>query len=307
MSDTKKDVLVGGAGVVAAAALTGTGPIGAAAMAIPTLIGVGFNAIKSADQKRAEKLLERMVGADEDPTDFVDALNSRLAKDPEVVAAFRALMVASIESVALAAIEPIALVGRQHLRGTCPAWAARSWLRVLAELAEDELGMLRTLVLEAVRRRDRIEDEDAKSQGPGRGFAATGQQHPRRTPIRLRLHRDHQWESSLTLSFRHSVMLFHNDPPPRFDSDAVNRLWQLLNQNHLGMLVPDREQLERERKAEENRAERRTEYAERTDRRSVGRVQYSMFDEVREHSELFQFHDVAFDVIAKAFPLPDAK
>lgn len=244
IGDTLKDVVVGSVGA-AATALTGQGTGAALATLIPTVVSTGFNAIRDSDRKKAEDLIKRMIAADESPAEFAEALNSKLATDPDVVAAFRAMTVASIDSVTQAAIEPIALVGRQYLRGMSPTWAARGWLRLLADLSESELGILRAVVQDGARRRSIIdENEKKRRQGQPEGPWANTRS---RTRVRLQLHRTNSGEPSLGLWFTYSVGLFHNDPAKRFETDGVERLWQLLNRNHLGVLIPDPQQQHRER------------------------------------------------------------
>lgn len=155
VNSKKKDLAQGAAAVGAAAIALASGPIGVIAAALPTVVSMGFDAIKTSDQRRAAKLVERMIAADESPAEFAADLQEKLRTDQDVIAAFRMLVASSIESVASDAIEPIALIGRKYLRGECPGWVARGWLRVLVDLTASEIDQLRGLIAgaDALRRR----------------------------------------------------------------------------------------------------------------------------------------------------------
>lgn len=148
MGDDKKDILVGATNVAAAALIASP----AAAALVPVIAAVALEKISSASKRRAERIVARMIEMDEPPGDFADYLNARLMdEDEEVIGALRTLLLASIDAIAPAALEPMALVGRRYLRKQTPAWIARGWTRLLAELTEAELRALREIVVVGVK------------------------------------------------------------------------------------------------------------------------------------------------------------
>lgn len=150
MSDAAKDAAAGAAatGTALIAAAAGASPLMAAlATMVPAVVEQGFHAIAKIRDWRTKRVAQVLIESDEDPEGFAGELNAKLLSENEdAIAAFRALMVATLEAVSPAALEPIAHVGRQYLRERCPKWIARSWLRVLTELDDGEIAALREAV-----------------------------------------------------------------------------------------------------------------------------------------------------------------
>lgn len=212
MNEGKKD-LAEGALAVGAAGLAIANPVaGVMAAAAPSLLKAVFRRF---EHRRAEKLFTRMVEADESPEEFGEHLRSKIAEEhDETMAALRLLVTASLEAVTAAAVEPIAMVGRQYLRGVCPSWIARGWVRVLMEFDERELGQLRDLV-------------------------AAGRLSPAHLPIEFRLEpglRDHD---PAHLSLEHVVISRH---PGAVASGDARRFVELFVQNHLAHTVDEKDQ-----------------------------------------------------------------
>lgn len=143
--DTVKELVVGATGVAA----TVMGIPGAIAVALASIVGVGFVRVKERDNRRARRLLEQMAEADESPEEFVEHLRERLeAEDEDTLTAFRALLIAAVEAITPNAIAPLGFIGRRYLRGECPAWIARGSLEVLQRVDSAELEALRRLLIE---------------------------------------------------------------------------------------------------------------------------------------------------------------
>jgi hypothetical protein len=144
--DSLKDgtlAVVGAAGAVLAPT-----PVGAVAVAVAGgLAAIGFDLIGVRDKRRAVRMLEQLLAADESPQELHDQINQRLVdEDEDVISAFRALLVAAVEGVTPAALGAIAVVGRAYLRGECETWIARGWLRIFTEVTDSELKYLRDAV-----------------------------------------------------------------------------------------------------------------------------------------------------------------
>lgn len=87
-----------------------------------------------------------MAEADEDPDDFLAAVSEKVRDgDDETLVKLRALVRADLESASPDASLPIAAIGRDYVRGECPSWAARGWVRLLSEVSSREIDALRTL------------------------------------------------------------------------------------------------------------------------------------------------------------------
>jgi hypothetical protein len=138
VKDLVKDV-AGGAAEVAIGLVDPTG-VGAKVLSI-TLGRIG-----EAEARRARALYASMKDPNVSDDDFVAEINRRLLAEPEVLAVFRSLLVASVESVTLDALAAMGRVGRRYLCGECPQWVARGIVRLLAELSDAELGALRETV-----------------------------------------------------------------------------------------------------------------------------------------------------------------
>jgi len=143
--DTIKELVVGATGVAAAV----TGIPGALAVALASIVGIGFVRVKERDNRRARRLLERMAEADESPEEFVEHLRERLeAEDEDTLTAFRALLIAAVEAITPNAIAPLGFIGRRYLRGECPTWIARGIVEVLQRVDSAEIEALRRLLVE---------------------------------------------------------------------------------------------------------------------------------------------------------------
>ena len=147
--DTKKELTVGAtnAGTAAVAAAASVGALSAAALAgLGTMVTLVYTYFLGRDQRRSENLFTRMAEADEDPEDFLAEIEQRLRDgDDEELAKLRALLRADLEAVSSEATRPIAAIGRDYVRGVCPAWAARGWVRLLSEASSHEIDTLRLL------------------------------------------------------------------------------------------------------------------------------------------------------------------
>lgn len=146
--DSAKDAsvaLIGAAG----AALSLTGGAAAVVAAAGGLLAIGWDRVGSRNRRRAQEMLQRLLEADKNPEELHSLINEGLiSEDERVMSAFRALLVASVESVSPAAIAPIAVIGRMHFRGECATWIARGALEVLQRVDSIELGALRRMLLE---------------------------------------------------------------------------------------------------------------------------------------------------------------
>ena len=143
MDEETKDAVVGAGSVIAAAVVTN--PVIAAT--VPALVALGLDRISKKSRERARDIVQRMIAVDETPAEFAEFLNARIMDEDEaVIGAMRTLLVASVDALSLAALEPMSLIGRQYLRQRTPAWVARGWLRLLAELSDEELAALRQTV-----------------------------------------------------------------------------------------------------------------------------------------------------------------
>lgn len=162
--DTAKDASVA---VVAAsaAALSLTGPAGAAVAAIGGLVSIAWNKIGGRNQRKAESLFLKMAQADPDPSEFIQQLHRRLeADDEEVFVALRGLLNAALDAVSPASLEAIALVGREYLRARCSAAIARGWVKLISEVTTQELAALREVAAAAIVAREI--DGDIRSRAP---------------------------------------------------------------------------------------------------------------------------------------------
>lgn len=155
--EVKKDAAVGivTVGTTTLAAAAG-GVVPATVLAgIAALFTVLWSSFKGRDERRATKLFERMAQADDNPEDFVAAIDERVqAQDEEMLTKLRALITADLASVSADAQVPIARLGHAYVRGKAVAWAARGWVRLLSEATGAELDVLHELAGMAQRFRD---------------------------------------------------------------------------------------------------------------------------------------------------------
>ena len=298
--DAPKDLVTGGAsaGTAVVATMAATGSAGAGLLAgalslIPTVIGLGFDRIRSRGERRAERLLKQMTEADSSPEAFVEGIRARLeADDPELVGALRSLLVASVEAVSDSAIEPMALLGRAYLRGECPTWVARGWLRILAEMTDTELVELRRLVIEAQGLRARSLAEYYRI---GSSKARAWTPH-----IRIRMRENAAGETILflvpdampnTTSIADLARPTPDAEQPVFAVGFAERVYAQLLHHHLCALD------ERERERVQGR------YDREMVRRHLDERPSSSFLNPFKHRDDLVFHEPCFAAITVAFPV----
>ena len=168
-----KDIATGAAGLVVALA---GGPGVLAAIAAP-LAALGFVRAATSAQRRAEKLVERMLERDEEPESFAEELRRRVeADDEETLAAFRVLLVAAIQAVTPDALPAIGFVGQRLCRNRTSLRLARGAVDVLNQIDAVELRTLRKFMqeLEAVHSEWMmvLTDIAARSDGSERAWKA---------------------------------------------------------------------------------------------------------------------------------------
>jgi hypothetical protein len=301
-----KDLVTGsastGTAMVATAAASGSSAavVLAGVLAfIPTIFGLGVDRIRSRSERRAQRLLEHMTEADPDPQGFVEGLRARLeADDPDLVSALRSLLAASVESVSDAAIEPMAMIGRAHIRGECPTWIARGWLRILAELTEVEIADLRALVEEGKAMRARSLAEYRRI------LRVPDAQWTPNVRLRMRPLRRSSGVSVLFLvpdimpSGVTSIADLTKPIPlaeqPTFAAGFAERLYAQLHQHHLCWL-DDRPRLHAEERYEREAADKEAAAEDQGRRKFIRRERF-------EHPDDLTFDDECFSAIATAFP-----
>jgi len=142
--NSKKDIVVGAAGIGTAIATGGT--LAGALATLVTLVSVAWNQIAIRDLSKSERLMRRMAEEDEDPDAFVAMLEEKLRdNDEEVLIKLRALIQADLASASPDVYEPIARLGHAYVRGKVESWIARGWVRVFSESSSREIDAFREL------------------------------------------------------------------------------------------------------------------------------------------------------------------
>lgn len=119
----------------------------ALAAAASGVIATSFEKVRGRDAARAQKVMERLLKADELPDEFADHLRQcMLREDENVLGALRQLLMAAVEAVSPAALDAMAKIVRLHLRDRCPVWVARGGVRTFAEAIEPELAAMRSFL-----------------------------------------------------------------------------------------------------------------------------------------------------------------
>lgn len=300
VGDSKKAVLEGAAAIGAAALALVSGPVGVVAAALPTLVSLGFDAIKASDQRRAARLIKGMLEADESPAEFAAQLDEKLRRDEDAISAFRILVSSSIESVAIAAIEPIALIGRRYLRGECPGWVARGWLRILVDLTGNEIEQLRALVHAA----DDLHQDWTAAYDQ---IAGTSGLPAFRAPVRMRIGPDSCGVRILTPMVpgdfiqRADLQLIaagaeRAPAPTSVANDYAERLFAELERLHLARRDETSSQREQQRRQIER--EKKRDHA-----LAVGEMPKLRLEPVTDYGIELVFEDMSFDVILEAMPM----
>jgi len=143
--DAVKELIVGGAAVTATIADPHTA-LPVVLTGVAALFATAWERINSRNARNAERVFEQLVGADT-VDDLSVALHKALLEEkPEVLAAVRNLLESAVEAQTDTVLGAMAVLARRHLRGECPAWVSRGCVRMLAEVTEEELSVVRELV-----------------------------------------------------------------------------------------------------------------------------------------------------------------
>lgn len=154
--DTKKDALVGAAGVGAAAVALASATASVLAAAIPATVALAIDTWRGLQDRRIESWWLMLVGGEHPDEELAERIRVGLDKEREdVIRGVVGGAKAAANTIDDASVSAIAMLSRLYFAGEVQPWLYRAALDVFEQSTAEELANVRALCVEVAKCKER--------------------------------------------------------------------------------------------------------------------------------------------------------